>query len=209
MLHSSPQINSVSLGALDAKHTALFVCDIQEKFRDVMLNFPSLIANSKKLITGCSLLGVPIVVTEQYPKGLGTTVAELDLASVNVSLKAEKTQFNMLTPELEEVMASKLCKESLASVVLCGIETHVCVEQTAAQLLLRGLTVHVVVDCCTSRTAHDRGFAIQRLSQMGCIVTTYENVLFKLLGGKDHPKFKEVSQIVRQPSVDIGLVSSL
>lgn len=62
------------------------------------------------------------MVTEQYPKGLGATVAELDLASVNASLKAEKTQFNMLTPEVEEIMASQLCKESLASIVLCGVE---------------------------------------------------------------------------------------
>ncbi|KAA0189699.1 hypothetical protein HAZT_HAZT004173 [Hyalella azteca] len=157
------------------------------------------------MLSGCSILSVPVVVTEQYPKGLGVTVAELDLESIPIALKVEKTQFNMVTPAVEEAMISTLCKDGLSSVVICGIETHVCVEQTAIDLLARGISVHVAADCCTSRTNQDRNLALQRLSKIGCHVTTCETVLFKLLGDKQHAKFQEISKLVREPCKDVGL----
>jgi len=201
---SSPR-NAVSLGALEPDNTVLFVCDIQEKFSTAMLNFDKLVSNTKKLVAGCGLLGVPAVVTEQYPKGLGHTVPELGLADCgNVLLTAEKTQFNMLTPEVVTTLTQTFPGGSPA-VVLCGIETHVCVEQTAAALLSRGCSVHLVQDCCSSRTLHDRATALQRMAAIGCHVTTYEAVLFKLLGSKDHPKFKELSQLVREKSHDLAI----
>ncbi|KAF2368033.1 Isochorismatase-like [Trinorchestia longiramus] len=196
----------VKLGFLDREYTCIFVCDVQEKFRRVMLNFDDVVSNTKRLLMGSKILDVPIVVTEQYPRGLGSTVAELELASMPVNLMVKKTQFSMVTPEVEEAMEKSLCLDGLSSVVICGMEAHVCVEQTAMELLARGLTVHVAADCCTSRTKQDRNLALQRLTQRGCYVTTYEAVLFNLLRDKEHPKFKQISQLVQDPSRDVALV---
>ncbi|CAL4084012.1 unnamed protein product, partial [Meganyctiphanes norvegica] len=198
--------SKVSLGALDVATTALFLCDVQEKFRPVMMHFEDIVINSKKLLSGCASLGVPLLVTEQYPKGLGNTVAELDIS--HAVAVVPKTKFTMVVPEVEVKMAV-LCDGGLQSIVLCGIESHVCVEQTAIDLLSRGLFVHIVADCCGSRTQEDRLLALQRLQQIGCFVTTSENVLFKLLGDKDHPKFKEIAGLVKATSQPTGLVSKI
>jgi len=190
--------NSTALDALDPAKTVLFVCDIQEKFAGAMLNFDQLVSNTKKLIGGCSLLSVPVIVTEQYPAGLGHTVPQLGLADCPPLLTAEKTQFNMLTPEVTAVLNERF--PDGCSVLLCGIETHVCVQQTALALRRRGHSVHVAEDCCSSRTRHDRRTALARLASAGCHVTTYEAVLFELLGSKDHPAFKPLSRLVREKS---------
>jgi len=199
--------SAASLGALEPDNTVLFVCDIQERFSAAMLNFDKMVSNTKKLVKGCELLGVPAVVTEQYPKGLGHTVPELGLADCdNVLLTAEKTQFSMLTPEVMAALTqSQRFPGGAPAVLLCGIEAHVCVEQTAVALLSHGCSVHLVQDCCTSRTQHDRATALQRMAAIGCHVTTYEAALFKLLGSKDHPKFKELSQLVREKSHDLAI----
>jgi len=198
---AAPQSSS-ALDELDPAKTILFVCDIQEKFAAAILNFDQLVSNTKKLVAGCHLLRVPLVVTEQYPRGLGHTVPQLGLAECKPLLTAEKTQFNMLTPEVTAVLDERF--PDGCSVVLCGVETHVCVQQTALSLRRRGHSVYVAQDCCSSRTPHDRRAALRRLASAGCHVTTYEAVLFELLGSKDHPVFKPLSLLVREKSEGLG-----
>ncbi|XP_076045080.1 isochorismatase domain-containing protein 1-like isoform X3 [Oratosquilla oratoria] len=152
-------------------------------------------------LAGGKVLGVLLIATEQYPKGLGNTVTELDIQ--HAAAVVPKTKFSMVVPEVEKLLLSS--QHGVDAVVLFGIETHVCVEQTAIDLLSRGVKVHVVADCCSSRSQEDRTLALQRLQQVGCFITTSESVLFKLLGDKEHPKFKEVANLVKTTSQPTGL----
>lgn len=140
---------------------------------------------------------IPLVVTEHYPEKLGKTVAELDIK--NAVGVFSKTKFSMVTPEVESYLKNNL--HEVDSVVLMGLESHICLEQTAMDLLsMERFNVHVVADCVLSRTVEDRAFALKRLENMGCIVSTSENVIFKLLRDKNHPKFNEVRKLVSEPS---------
>ncbi|XP_014286848.1 isochorismatase domain-containing protein 1 [Halyomorpha halys] len=196
----SPTI--VKYGFLPIKRTVFFLCDVQEKFRQ-MVHFNEMVESAKKLISTAKLMDIPLIVTEQYPKGLGNTIPELDIAHAKGVFP--KTKFSMVVPEVSNQLDS-LCGGNVQCVVLFGIEAHVCVEQTAAELCASGLQVHVVADACTSRTQEDRLLAFKRLQQIGCFIATSENVIFKLLGDKENPHFKEVSALIRQPITATGLV---
>lgn len=192
----------VKYGFLPAKRTVFFLCDLQEKFRSVVLYFDEIVQTATKLLQASKLLDLPLIVTEQYAKGLGNTVSELDISHAKGVYN--KTKFSMLIPDVAKQLDS-LCEGNVQCVVLFGIETHVCVEQTAAELCALGIQVHVVADACTSRSQEDRLLALSRLQQMGCFVTTSESVLFKLLGDKEHPKFADIRQLVQKPSPSTGL----
>ena len=141
--------------------------------------------NINKLMKSCRIMEVPIVVTEQYPKALGNTIAELDTAGCTV---LEKTRFSMV-PEDQSLSTwgdGGLCD----SFVLMGLEAHVCVQQTALDLLAMGKQVYLAVDCITSQRALDRETAVERLKQAGAMVTTSESVMFELMRAKEHPHFK-------------------
>jgi len=187
---------------INVDHTVFMLCDVQEKFRPAIAHFDSIVQSSAKLIAAGRILGVPLIVTEQYPKGLGRTVAELDISHAVVV--AEKTRFSMLVAEVEAVLPRPPSEQARA-VVLMGLEAHVCVEQTAAQLLDRGHVVHVVADAVSSRSQQDRLLAFERLRQMGCFISTSESVIFKLLRDKEHPKFAEIRALVKLTSPDTGL----
>ncbi|CAG7732692.1 unnamed protein product [Allacma fusca] len=151
-------------------------------------------------------MGIPLVVSEQYPRGLGPTVSEIDTKKATAIIP--KTRFSMVVPEVERLL-QKLCDGVLESIVLFGIETHICVEQTAIELIAKNLKVHIIADATTSRNPADRMFAFQRLRQIGCFVTTSETIIFKILGDKDHPKFGEIRHLVKEPSPNTGLVDSM
>ncbi|KAK7788883.1 hypothetical protein R5R35_013449 [Gryllus longicercus] len=194
----------IKYGLLPQKGTAFFLCDLQEKFRPAMLHFDQIVEVSNKLVQTSRILGVPLVVTEQNPNGLGRTVSELDVKhAVGVY---PKTRFSMLTPEVSSLIDA-LCGGHLQCVVLFGVEAHVCVEQTAAELTARGLQVHVVADACTSRSQEDRLLAFQRLKQIGCFITTSETVIFKLLGDKEHPHFADIRPLIKTTSPNTGLAT--
>ena len=201
----SPAPVLVKFGLLPEKHTAFFLCDIQEKFRPVMLHFPEIVQAADKLVKTSKILGVPLIVTEQNPKGLGSTVPELDTGHANGVYS--KTKFSMVIPEVVTKLG-ELCGGELQCVVLFGIETHVCVEQTAAELSARGFKVHVVADACTSRSQEDRLLAFERLRQMGCFITTSETVIFKLLGDKEHPMFPHIRTLIKSATPYTGLTNS-
>nr|CAD7424150.1 unnamed protein product [Timema monikensis] len=150
------------------------------------------------------ILNIPLLVTEQNPKGLGKTVQELDIA--HAYHVYPKTRFSMLVPELVAELGG-LCDNNLECVVLFGIEAHVCVEQTAAELCARGIQVHIAADASTSRSQEDRLLAFQRLKQMGCFITTSETVIFKLLGDKEHPKFADIRPLIKTTSPNTGLAN--
>ncbi|XP_078589592.1 isochorismatase domain-containing protein 1-like [Branchiostoma floridae x Branchiostoma japonicum] len=192
------------LGNLSAETAAFFLCDMQERFRPAIKFFPEILQIGQRLVEASKILDIPLIVTEQYPNGLGSTVAELDVSSAKVVVP--KTKFSMVVPEVEEVLKSMA---GLRSVVLFGIEAHVCVQQTALDLLARGLEVHVIADATSSRSQMDRVYAFDRLRQAGAVLTTSESTLLQLVGDKNHPKFKEIQGLIKVSAPDSGLVPKM
>lgn len=151
------------------------------------------------------MLDIPLIVTEQNPDRLGKTIAEFDTKHA-VGTYA-KTKFSMAIPEVVEFLKKS---NELESIVLMGLETHICVEQTAMDLLsLERFNIHVVADGVLSRTGEDRSFALKRLENMGCIITTTENVLFKLIRDKNHAKFNDIRKLVTEASAFPGLANKM
>lgn len=189
------------LGRLNEKSTLFVLCDLQERFRSVALHFPAIITNAQKLVNSGKELDVKLIVSEQYPEKLGSTAPELDVKhAIGVYPKSE---FSVMRDS--KLRSSILNLKGIESVVLFGLETHICIEQTAIDLLECGYDVHIAADCTTSRSAEDRNLGFQRLAQMGCFITTSESVIFKLLQGKDHPKFSKVRGFVQKASTETGL----
>uniref|UniRef100_A0A452R3H5 Isochorismatase domain-containing protein 1 n=1 Tax=Ursus americanus TaxID=9643 RepID=A0A452R3H5_URSAM len=149
-----------------------------------------------RLLQGARMLGIPVIVTEQYPKGLGSTVQEIDLTGVKLVLP--KTRFSMVIPEVEAALAEI---PGVRSVVLFGVETHVCIQQTALELVGRGIEVHIVADATSSRSMMDRMFALE--------VIVLEAVLLQLVADKDHPKFKEIQNLIKASAPESGLLSKV
>jgi len=195
----------IKLGALPPDATAFFMCDLQSKFKMHVKYFAEVIANSKKLVDAGKIMEIPLIVTEQYPQGLGSTVDELDIGHARGVFP--KTRFTMLVEEVEKKIGN-LCKKKMECVVLFGVEAHVCIEQTAIDLMAKGYAVHIVADCTSSRSQEDRLLAFQRLSSSGAFITTMETVIFKLLGDKEHPDFKAIQAIIKAKTESTGLVPS-
>jgi len=176
-----------------------FLCDIQERFLPVITSVDAVIVNAQRLAKASEILNVPLVVTEQYPKGLGKTTDEIPIGHAKIVV--EKTKFSMVVPEVEAVLEELEAKQ----IVVFGVETHVCVQQTVLDLLKRGLEVFVVADASSSRSQTDRAFALERLRVAGAIVTTTESILFQLIADKQHPNFKEIQNLVKTLPPNAGL----
>ncbi|XP_039453204.1 isochorismatase domain-containing protein 1 [Culex pipiens pallens] len=191
------------LGFLDVKKTLFMLCDLQAKFRPGMPMFDPVVKNAGKLVQAGKMLDIPLMVTEHYPEKLGKIVPELDIAHAKAVFP--KTLFSMMIPEVKSKINELYGSGNLETVVLFGLESHICLEQTAMDLLKDGYTVHVAADCSVSRTQEDRKLALERLRQYGCFVSTSENIIFKLMKDKNHPAFDTVRHVVRDASVDTGL----
>ncbi|XP_029441331.1 isochorismatase domain-containing protein 2 [Rhinatrema bivittatum] len=189
------------VGKLSQKSSVLFLCDMQEKFRHNIAYFPEIVSVAARVLQAARVLEIPVIVTEQYPKGLGPTVPELGAQDLR---KYSKTCFSMLTPEVEEAL--RLVPD-LRSVLLCGIETQACIMSTSLDLLEKDLDVHIVADACSSRSQVDRLVALARMKQSGAYLTTSEGVILQLARDAAHPKFKELQKIIKDPAPDSGLLS--
>mmetsp|Transcript_3967 Transcript_3967/g.11708 ORF Transcript_3967/g.11708 Transcript_3967/m.11708 type:complete len:205 (-) Transcript_3967:31-645(-) len=183
---------------LNPKTTAVLVCDIQERFRDVIMGFESLVKCSGFVVRAAGELRMPVVVTEQYPKAFKNTVPEIASLLPEGTDVFEKTMFSMCTADVKEKLGALKCE----SVILCGLETHVCVLQTTLDLFEMGIDVHVCADAVSSQRAFDRSVALSRLAASGAVVGTSESLVFQLLGDSKHPSFKAIAPFVRQNSED-------
>jgi nicotinamidase-related amidase len=178
---------------INKEEAVLVVVDFQERLMPVMKDSKDLEKAAVKLIEGCKVLGIPTVVTQQYTKGLGPTVAKIHEALGDYS-PIEKTSFSSMG---EPVFAEELSKTSRKTVILAGIETHVCILQTALDLVEAGYSVFLVKDCVSSRSGSDKKYAIMRMVNSGVTITTYESVLFELLKGAKEEGFKDISNLVK------------
>ncbi|CAG0924031.1 unnamed protein product [Notodromas monacha] len=193
--------STAKIGRLVAKNAALFLCDMQEKFRGRIAYYPEILQVSKRLLDSAKLLDIPIVATEQYPKGLGHTVPELNLSASGIK-PFEKSSFSMCIPAVLE----KLKSSGASAVMVCGIEAHVCVQHTTLALIEHGFDVHIIADACSSRTMIDRMYAFKRMKQSGAFITTSESAILGLVEGSAHPKFREVQKIIWESAPDTGLL---
>mmetsp|Transcript_1987 Transcript_1987/g.5912 ORF Transcript_1987/g.5912 Transcript_1987/m.5912 type:complete len:205 (-) Transcript_1987:48-662(-) len=184
---------------LDPAKTCVLVCDIQERFRDVIMGFESLVKCSAFVVKSAGELKIPVVATEQYPKAFKKTVPEIaSLIKGDQDKIFEKTLFSMCTADVK----AHLQALGVESAIVCGLETHVCVLQTTLDLLEMGLDVHVCADAVSSQRVFDRSVALARLAQAGAVVATSESVVFQLLKNSTHASFKAIAPFVRENAED-------
>jgi nicotinamidase-related amidase len=174
---------------LDPSRAALVVVDVQEAFRPVIDGFDDVVAGTAALVQGARALDVPVLVTEQYPRGLGDTVPEL-VAHLGDAERLPKTVF-------AASQADGFALDGRDQVLLCGVETHVCVSQTALDLLAGGVAVHVVTDAVSSRTAANRETGLRRMEDAGATLSSVEMALFELVGAAGSDAFKTIQALVK------------
>jgi nicotinamidase-related amidase len=180
----------VSSPKLDRQRAALVVVDMQEAFRKAVPSFDRVAESTARLVQGAEAMGVPIVVTEQYPQGLGHTVAEVAEHLPHDVEPLEKVRFSAAEAEGFDL-------DGRDQALVCGIETHVCVNQTVLDLLDQGVEVHVVGDAVGSRTDENRELGLHKAERAGAVLTSVETALFELLRGSDAAEFKQVQALVR------------
>jgi nicotinamidase-related amidase len=176
-------------GKLDPKRTALVVVDVQEGFRKVIPDFERLAKATATLIEGAEAIGIPIVVTEQYPKGLGETAPEVADHFPEGTRPLEKVRFSARD-------ADGFHLGTRDQVLLCGIETHVCVNQTALDLLDSGVQVQVAEDAVGSRSEENKRVGLHKMERAGAVLTSVETALFELLGRAGTGEFKRVQKLI-------------
>ena len=179
---------------LSRESAALAVIDMQEAFRPVIPDFGDVASRIAKAVDGAKLLEVPVIVTEQYPKGLKHTAKEI-LARLPDELTAiEKSCFSSCGAE---DFLAQLASRHIKQVLVCGIEAHICVLQTSLDLLANGFEVYVVVDCITSRAPENKQVALARMVHAGAIECTLEMALFEMMRTADSPQFKAIQNLIK------------
>ena len=179
---------------LDPKSTALIVVDVQEAFRNVIPQFENVAVRISTAVRGCSILDIPIIITEQYPKGLGPTVEEIVLSLPEGLDRIEKKSFSASGAKS---FVKALDSLEVSQIMICGIETHVCVSQTAHDLLADDYDVHVLTDCVASRFDHDKEAGLSKMYGSGVNPSSVEMALFELMRDSSHEKFKEIQALIK------------
>jgi len=178
---------------LKREKTALVVIDVQEKLVVAMDEeiYADMLSNTSKLVQGANVLGVPVLCTQQYTKGLGGTVKEL---KDDMDGFIEKVTFSCCG---EDSFNTALKDLGVKTVIVTGMETHVCVLQTVLDLLKEGYNVHVAADAVCSRSDFNWEIALEMMSKSGAVISSAETILFMLLGKAGTSEFKEISKIVK------------
>jgi nicotinamidase-related amidase len=176
-------------GKLDADRAALVVIDVQEAFRKAIPDFEQIAKATATLIEGAEAIGIPVLITEQYPKGLGETVPEVAEHLPEGARPVEKVVFSAAEAEGFDL-------EGRDQALVCGIETHVCVNQTALDLLADGIDVQVAEDAVGSRTDENKRVGLHKMERAGAEITSVETALFELLGRAGTDEFKTVQKLI-------------
>lgn len=177
----------------DIEDSALVVVDVQGKLAQLMHEKDILFKNVQILIKAAGILDIPILWCQQCPESLGPTIPEI-AELLTGSRPINKASFSCCgAPDFNDA----LDKLSRRHVILCGIETHVCVYQTAADLLAEGYSVEVIADAVSSRTLANKQIALRRLAANGANISSTEMTLFDLLKTAEHPKFKQIAKLIK------------
>ena len=181
-------------GILDRTKTALVIVDVQEAFRSAISEFPMIASKISIAVRGFQILNLPIIVTEQYPKGLGRTAEEIMINLPADFEVIEKTTFSSCGAVS---FLENLREANISQVVLCGLETHICVNQTAHDLLTEAFEVHILCDAVGSRYSEDKEAALRKMQMNGVVPSTVEMALFELLRDSKHEQFKEIQSLIK------------
>jgi nicotinamidase-related amidase len=179
---------------LDKNKTALIVVDVQEAFRDVIKKFKKTAKRVATAVEGFQILGIPVVVTEQYPKGLGKTAKEIAEVLGEGTAIFEKTAFSSCGAS---AFLDKLSSLKVTQAVLCGLETHVCVNQTAHDLLDHGIQVHLLLDAVCSRSNVNKRAGLEKMFASGVVPSSVEMALFELMRDARHEQFKQIQALIK------------
>jgi len=179
----------VSAARLERERAALVIVDVQEAFAKAVPRYGLVVRAAATLARGAAALGVPVIVTEQYPKGLGRTDPAVAAALPDGVEPLEKVEFSAAGAPGFDLAGRD-------QVLLCGIEAHVCVAQTALELLERGVAVHVAADAVASRSAENEAIGLRRTERAGAVPTSVETALFELLGRAGTDEFKAVQRLI-------------
>lgn len=179
---------------LDRNRAALVVIDMQEKFRPIMANFDEVAQRIAVMVQGCRLLQIPIIVTEQYPQGLGQTAAEIKAHLPEPTQPIEKLTFSSCgVPEFD----LQLREQHIEQIMIVGIEAHICVSQTTHDLLQLGYQVHLISEAIGARFPHNREVALVKMQRAGAILSSVEMALFEMMKSSDAAEFKAVQKLIK------------
>lgn len=181
---------------LKKDETILLMIDLQERLMPAMYDKDSLLKQAELLLNVALIFDLPVIVTEQYPKGLGPTVDALSSIMQSENLQVDvfdKIHFTAMVPKVQECLTQHGRKQ----VIVFGAETHVCVLQTVRDLLADGYEVFVPFDAVDSRTKENKKIALNLFREMGAVVTSTETVLFDLLHVAGTPEFKKLSALIK------------
>ncbi|MFP4377084.1 MAG: hydrolase [Spirochaetales bacterium] len=179
---------------ISREDSLLLVVDVQERLFPVMSERDAMLSRVVAAIRGAGVLGLPTLVTEQYPKGLGPTLPAINDALESIA-PIEKIDFSCARVD---VVRDKIVEADRTTILVCGIEAHVCVQQTCLDLLEEKLQPVVLADCVSSRKPYDRDVAIERMRDAGVMITTLEAALFEMLGAAGTDEFKAISKLVKE-----------
>jgi nicotinamidase-related amidase len=179
---------------LDKDKTVLVVIDFQEAFRKSIPDFSLVASRISMAVRGFQILGVPVVITEQYPKGLGRTAEEILFTLPENFEFIDKTAFSSCGAQS---FKDKLQSLNASQIVLCGLEAHICVNQTAHDLLSQGFQVHLLLDSVASRFSPDKQAGISKMQTSGVIPSSVEMSLFELMRDSTHEQFKEIQNLIK------------
>ena len=177
---------------LRTDNTACLIVDIQERLTPALHEAERFTAACTLLIQGLHALGIPMMATEQYPQGLGTTLPEIKSLLPDTPF-VEKTRFSAVLPETEDFIR----RHNAQNIVLIGAETHICMLQTALDLRAQGLNVYIPAECAASRNPANKANGLEQMRAAGATVDNSESLLFALLRDAKHPAFKTISKLVR------------
>ena len=183
----------MNITRIKREDAALIMIDFQEKLMPAMKNQGKVISQAAMLAKGCKEFDMPVLVTQQYTKGMGATVPAVADALGEFE-HIEKKEFSCWQ---NADFRAALEAAGRKTVIVCGCETHVCVQQTVLDLLAEGYAVYVAGDCVSSRRGYTRDTALHRMAGAGAVITNAETALFELLGSADDPHFKAISKLVK------------
>ena len=191
-----------SVGKLSPSTTAFFLCDIQERFRPLIYNTETIVNTAQYLTSMSKELSIPLIATQQYTKVFGNTLTDCfangqtDIDElIQKNRIFEKKKFSMMTDEVQSYLDTNEEFQNRNSIVLFGIEAHVCVQQTCLDLLEQGKEVHIVCDGVSSQQKYDREMALKRMESAGAFLTTAQSLAFMLMQSAEHENFKAVSKL--------------
>lgn len=178
---------------LSLERTALLVIDVQDKLLPTIFDADRVVANCATALELAKILGMPAIVTEQYTKGLGHSAPAIAAAAASHAKIFEKTRFSALIPEVDALLSAHRCDD----ILVCGIEAHVCVQQTVLDLLATGRQPFLLTDAISAGQTDQISPALRRMERSGASPSGVLGAIYELLGDAAHPQFKSVLRVVK------------